>query len=143
MLYLDTSALVKKYVQEPRSAEVLGWISREHMIATSAISRVEAAAAFSEAARIGSLTSSTAEACRRAFGREWKNYVRIRVTEALVARADDMAWTFGLRGYDAVHLASALEWHDRLGETVTLATFDQELWAAAADVGLERFPSAL
>src|SRR5580765_3599397 len=85
MLYLDTSALVKKYVHEPRSAEVHGLISREHMIATSAISRAEAAAAFSKATRIGSLTSSTAQACHRAFRREWKNYIRIRVTEALVA----------------------------------------------------------
>ena len=69
--------------------------------------------------------------------------MRIRVTESLVTRADDIAWAFRLRGYDAVHLAAALEWHDRIGEPITIATFDQELWRAAGEAGLERFPKAL
>jgi hypothetical protein len=68
--------------------------------------------------------------------------MRIRVTESLVSRADGIAWTFRLRGYDAVHLASALEWHDRIGEEITLATFDQDLWRAAGEAGLNRFPDA-
>jgi len=142
MLYLDTSALVKKYVQETRSDAVRELISQQ-LSATSTISRAETAAAFSRAVRVGSLSLSNAEACHREFRREWKDYIRIRVTEALVARADDLAWSFKLRGYDAVHLAAALEWQDRLGAAVTLATFDQDLWNVAEDAGLERFPASL
>jgi hypothetical protein len=69
--------------------------------------------------------------------------MRIRVTESLVARADGLAWTFHLKGYNAVHLAAALEWHDRIGEPITVATFDQELWRAAAETGLQQFPADL
>jgi hypothetical protein len=69
--------------------------------------------------------------------------MRIRVTESLIARADGLAWTFRLRGYDAVHLAAALEWHDRLGEPITIATFDQDLWRASAEAGLQHFPADL
>ena len=143
MLYLDTSALVKKYVQETGSKVVREIIAQEGIVATCVITRAEVAAAFSKAVRIGSLTGPAAQASQRGFVREWKNYVRVRVTETLVARAEDLAWTFKLRGYDAVHLAAALEWQDRLGEAVTLGTFDAELWDAASEAGLERFPPAL
>ena len=143
MLYLDTSALVKRYVLEPGSQIVTDVIATDGMVATATVTRAESGAACSKAARIRSLTNDAARACHKAFLREWKNYVRIRVTEGLVARADGLAWTHTLRGYDAIHLAAALEWQDRVGEAVTLCTFDRELWNAGGDAGLERRPSSL
>ena len=143
MLYLDTSALVKKYFDEPRSAEVRDCVSSHTPVATSVITRMESAAAFAKAVRLGTLTEGVAKAGHQLFVREWKSYIRIRVTESLVARADGLAWTFALRGYDAMHLAAALEWHDRIGSAITLATFDQDLWRAAGEAGLDRFPVSL
>lgn len=140
MLYADTSAIVKKYVDESGSADVRDVIQREAVIGTCVISRAEAAAAFAKATRVGSLAASDAKACYTALLREWKHYARIRITEALIARAGDLAWTLRLRGYDAVHLAAALHWSERLAEPVVLATFDQELWTAARKMGLEVFP---
>ena len=143
MVYADTSAIVKKYVDEPGSAEVRELIQRTNLIGTSVLSRAEAAAAFAKAIRTGSLPASDAESCHAAFLREWKHYVRIRITETLIASADNLAWTLKLRGYDAVHLAAALHWSDRLGEPVVFATFDQELWTAAGKAELEVFPARL
>src|SRR5689334_5156284 len=143
MLYLDTSALVKKYIEEAWSSEIRKCISQHESIATSTIARVESAATFARAVRRGSLTEPAARAGHEQFVREWKSYLRIRVTESLVARADDIAWTFRLRGYDALHLAAALEWHDRIGEGITVATFGQDLWRAAGEAGLDRFPDRL
>ena len=143
MLYLDTSALVKKYFEEPRSRELRECISTHTSVATSVITRAESAAAFSKAVRIGTLTEAAAKAGHQLFVREWPSYIRIRVTESVVARADGLAWTFALRGYDAMHLSAALEWHDRIGASITVATFDQDLWRAAAEAGLDRFPVSL
>ena len=98
---------------------------------------------MARAVRRGSLTETAARAAHQQLVGEWKAYLRIRVTESLVARADDIAWRFRLRGYDAVHLAAALELHDRMGEAVTVATFDNDLWLAALEAGLEHFPSSL
>jgi hypothetical protein len=61
----------------------------------------------------------------------------------LIARADILAWELDLRGYDAVHLASALLWQDSLGRKVTMATFDRKLWQAAEERGLSPFPEDL
>ncbi|MBU1879930.1 MAG: type II toxin-antitoxin system VapC family toxin, partial [Chloroflexi bacterium] len=77
------------------------------------------------------------------FRNEWPDLVRIQATEIVVARADNLAWDHGLRGYDAVHLAAASVWLDAMGERVTFATFDRQLWAAAGRVGLVPYPADL
>ena len=66
--------------------------------------------------------------------------MHIAMNEALVSRAEQMAWDYGLRGYDAVHLAAARVWHEEIGHPVVLATFDRELWKAASLAGLETWP---
>jgi hypothetical protein len=54
-----------------------------------------------------------------------------------------LAWEHGLRGYDAVQLASALSWQESVGEEIVLATFDQQLWEAAKRTGLKAWPDQL
>ena len=61
----------------------------------------------------------------------------------LVTRADALAWEFGLRGYDAVHLAAGLLWQESMDEPVTFATFNHKLWQAGSDTGLLCFPEHL
>ena len=65
------------------------------------------------------------------------------ITEALVERAETLAWDHGLRGYDAVQLASALAWQGSAGAEILLATFDQQLWEAAPKAGVRAWPDKL
>jgi predicted nucleic acid-binding protein len=140
ILYLDASALVKEYVEERGSDEVVGIVARAAMIGTALISRAEVAAALSKAVRMGVIEREEGFANFQAFRDEWFDLVRLDVTDELVARADEYAWQFGLRGYDAVHLAAASLWQDALGQRVTLATFDKTLWEAAKQTGLAIYP---
>ncbi|MFW6136006.1 MAG: hypothetical protein ACOC7N_04210, partial [Chloroflexota bacterium] len=55
---------------------------------------------------------------------ELRDLVRVQATEMLVARADTLAWELGLRGCDAVHLASALWWQEGLDQPVAMVVFD-------------------
>jgi hypothetical protein len=73
----------------------------------------------------------------------WTDLVRLQLTEVILAQADTLAWDMGLRGYDAVHLAVARFWQSSLGEPVTVATFDRQLWAAAAATGMAAWPDDL
>jgi len=132
ILYLDASALVKRYVAEPGSAEVGDAISKADVVGTALISRPEVAAAQEEAS-----------ACLQVFREEWPDLMRVQVTEMAVTRADTLAWEHGLRGYDAVHLAAASLWQDALGEQVTFSTFDRQLWETAKRVGLALHPADL
>ena len=53
ILYLDASALVKRYVAERGSREVIGLTTAAEIVATSLISRAEVAAALARAVRLG------------------------------------------------------------------------------------------
>ena len=61
----------------------------------------------------------------------------------IVAQADALAWEHSLRGYDAVHLATALFWQETLGEPLTLVTYDRQLWESARRNKLKLFPEKL
>ncbi len=143
ILYLDASALVKRYVAEPGTTEVEEAVSRATTVGTALISRAEVAAAFAKAVRIGAMTAEEAPKALQLFRSEWASYVRVRLSELVVERADSLAWQHGLRGYDAVHLAAALTWRDTLDARVVMATFDRMLWKTAGQVGLDVFPSDL
>ena len=143
MLYLDSSALVKRYIAEPGTSEVALAIAEARVVGTSIISRAETAAALAKAIRAGTLTREAAASALQVFRSEWSTLVRIQATEMLIARADALAWELGLRGYDAVHLASALLWKDGMGQEVTVVTFDQQLWAGAERRGLTPLPDDL
>jgi len=143
ILYLDASALVKRYIAEPGSRQVAEGIAAAEVVGTSLISRAETAAALAKAVRVEALSREEAASVLQVFRSEWASLVRVQASETLVARADDLAWELGLRGYDAVHLASALVWQDGMDEAVTVATFDRQLWDAAAQQGLVPFPDDL
>lgn len=143
ILYLDASALVKRYIAEPGSTEVGEAIAGADLVGTALISRAEVAAALAKAVRMDVLTREEATACLHVLRAEWPNLMRVHVTEMVVARAEALAWEHSLRGYDAVHLAAALLWQDALGERVTFSTFDRHLWEAAGQVGLALHPADL
>ena len=143
ILYLDASALVKRYIVEPGSQEVIALTASAAAVATSLVSRAEVAAAFARAVRLGVLDDRDGRRAQRRFAREWPDLVRIPVTEALVARAETVAWDHDLRGYDAVQLAAALAWQDSIGQEVALATFDRQLWEVTPRAGLRAWPEKL
>ena len=143
IIYLDASALVKRYVAERGSKEVIELTAAAEIVATSLISRAEVAAAFARAVRLGVLDHDGGRRAQRRFSREWPDLARVPVSEALVSRAEMLAWDYGLRGYDAMQLASALTWQESIGEDVFLGTFDGQLRETAPGAGLKVWPETL
>ncbi len=138
--YFDASALVKRHVDERGSRETLEFAAHAEVVATSLVSRAEVAAALAKAVRAKLLDEGESREAQRAFAAQWPDIARIPVTEALVSRAETLAWEYGLRGYDAVQLASAVLFQESLGTAVRLATFDRQLWSAARGAGFEPWP---
>jgi predicted nucleic acid-binding protein len=143
IVYLDSSAIVKRYVAETGSEHVEALVAEAQSVGTSVVSRAEVAAAFAKAARVGLVTRETATDALKAFSAHWPDLLRLQLGEPLAARAAVLAWEYGLRGYDAVHLASALVWQESLGENVSVATYDRELWRSASAAGLVPWPARM
>lgn len=139
-LYLDTSALIKRYVREEGTPDVVRWVEEATLSGSSLIARAEMAAAISRLWRMKALNEAAAVRALAAFRSHWPTYARFPLHETTVARADELAWQYGLRGYDAVHLASAVLWQEYLSEPVTLATYDRRLGDAARTAGLAVLP---
>ena len=135
-LYLDTSAIVKLYVDEDGSSLVRKAIEGAETVATSLVTYVEGRAAFSRRRREGMLITSDHNRIVRDFDHEWDRYFIIDVTNSLVKSAGKVADIHALRGYDAIHLASADFFHEKIREPVTFGCWDSRLEAAARRQGL-------
>lgn len=137
ILYLDTSALVKLFVQEAHSAQVRGAVSRSTAVVTHLIAYTEACSAF---ARLAAERADTGLAgrLRRALDMYWPEWQAVTVDELLVRRAADLAVRHRLRGYDSVHLAAAEAVYRAAGEPAgfVFAAFDASLGRAATAEGL-------
>ena len=140
ILYLDASALVKRYIQEKASQDVTAWIEAADMVVIGLISRVEVAAAIARAGRRMLITPDETLAALRQFRSEWESFHRLPITENTMVRGDALAVEYNLMGYDATHLACALIWQETLGMPVTLASFDSQLIEAARGVQMAHLP---
>ncbi len=110
--YLDSSALVKRYLPEVGST----WINTltdsnsEHTILVSALTRVEAAAAIAARQRAGTITIQERNTAVALLLQHYQTEYRSVLVDAMVIdRAVRLTQSYRLRGYDAVQLASALE----------------------------------
>jgi len=136
-LYLDTSALVKLYVDEEGAATVRGAVDQAELIATSAIAYVEARAAFARRYRERGLSASAHRSLVRDFERDWSRYLTVGVAPTVIRDAARLAESHRLRAYDAVHLASARTVSGRVSRSCVFASWDATLERAAAREGLE------
>lgn len=140
VIYLDTSALLKIYVQERGSGEIATWVDSAKIVATAIITYAEMAAALAKIKRMQWISSDEADAAWQKFVKEYPTLTNIEVTESIILLAGNLAWDYGLRGYDSVHLAAALYWQEQAGEDIQMVTFDKQLWEIAKKVGLKRLP---
>lgn len=140
MLYLDTSALVKLYVDEPMSQELAVAVEEAEAVATSLLAYAEARAAFACARREARLSAQASRQVVEAFVEDWGRYVVIEVTDRLVMDAGELATHRALRGYDALHVASALTLREQAPSGVTFLAFDHELIRSARREALPIHP---
>ena len=143
IIYLDTSALLKKYIQEQGSDELSEWIAASSVTGTAKITYAEMVAALAKLERMQWLSSDDAYAAWQTFLKEFPFLAHIEITDPVILLAGDLAWKHGLRGYDAVHLAAALIWQEKMGVAVQIATFDRQLWEVAKKVDLRCLPEDL
>ena len=131
MNYLDTSALIKRFISEKGSRLVQGLVSKKESIATAKIAYVEVFAGLARKRREGRLSASQHTLTCRQFENDWPAYIRVELQDDILLLARDLIERYPLKGFDAVHLASALRLRNALGEQITFAAADDRLLRAA------------
>ena len=141
MLYLDTSALVKLYLDEPGRSAVTAAISRQSVVSTQEIAYIEAHAAFARAERESRLEPADLDRLREDFNRDWPSYLVLRVSKPMLERAVKLVDSFGLRAYDAMHLSAAQLLSEEHDGQLQFACFDRRLNRAAETLGMRLITS--
>ena len=124
---------MKLLLDEPGTSEArLAWQEAEQRTASVAL-LAEGRAALAAAQRANRITLAQHRTMVEGFAGLWLEMDGIVLTEELAERAGELAETFALRSYDAVHLASAEVVADP--DTI-LVTSDRDLASAAASLGI-------
>lgn len=128
MIYLDASALIKLIKPESETAVLRTWraeLERPTELVTSALARTEISRTLYRA-------GNGSAAVRHAVAEALKDVHTVDVDASVLARA--AAFSIPRLGtLDAIHLATAEQLRRELAQFIT---YDDELAAAATDVGL-------
>ena len=130
--YFDTSALIPLLVDEPGSAAASDFWDRALRVVSVRLVRVEARAALAQSARIDRISRAQLRAFVRELDELLDQLDLVDVDEELVRNAADLAESYSLRAYDAVHLAAALT----AATDELVVAGDRALLSAASEAGL-------
>jgi len=128
IVYFDTSGILPILIEEPSSEVASRLWDEADRVASSRLVYAEARAALAMAHRMDRVDREGLRTAVREFEALHNQLDVVEVTEELVRGAGELAEQFGLRGYDAVHLASARTLAD---PEFVLAAGDQNLLDAA------------
>lgn len=140
ILYLDTSALVKRYFKEPYSDEVIAKWQEATEIVTSSVAYAETLAAIHRKKRESALKEDLVNKIVDDLRADWNSFIRIQVNDELNEYIDKAITGHPLRGFDAIHLASAMIMNETFPNNLLFACFDQTLTQAAIKEGIQTFP---
>ncbi len=133
--YLDTSALVKRYVAEPGSSAVRA-LFRARTVATARVAYAEVAATLARLCREGRCSHAARDAVYARLDDDFAAMSIVEVRPLVVRLIPALVVRRSLRGYDAVHLAAAVTLVAR-GASLTFWAADRGLIDAAAAEGLK------
>lgn len=133
--YIDTSALVKRYYTEKGSSWVHNLFQPENGLVASKVSYAELLAALARKRREKEIKEVDFTRAVESFQQEWKEFVVAEVTEAVFTDLLSLVKRHPLRGFDAIHLCTALWFRKRLKTDVVFVCADHGLLTAAAAEG--------
>ncbi|MCX7045588.1 MAG: type II toxin-antitoxin system VapC family toxin [Candidatus Sumerlaeota bacterium] len=138
--YYDTSALTKLYIQETGSPAVSQLWRYAEGNAVSIVAYAEVLSAFQRRLRESTLTPLEYQQILQEFRLDWENLFLISVSSDVNQIVEALISRHGLRGFDAIQLASALNLKSRLDTDIAFVCADRRLNGAARAEGLQLLP---
>ncbi|MBZ5561463.1 MAG: type II toxin-antitoxin system VapC family toxin [Acidobacteriia bacterium] len=131
-VFLDSSALAKRYVQEPGSDRVDQILRAATSLGVSVICVSEVVSALCRRRRERKLSSQQYLKAKEALFEDIDDASVVNITAQVIARAVEILERWPLRSSDAIHVASAAEWAAGL-----FVSADEKQCAAARRYGLQ------
>ena len=131
--YLDTSALLRLVLREPGALEQLR--SCEALVSSEIIA-VESLRTIDRLRLQGALSVEEA-ASRRGTVTDWLEAVDLVLLQRPILSRASEPFPIPLGTLDALHLATALVWRDRMRQGLVMATHDRDLALAGRSFGME------
>ena len=131
--FMDTSALVKCYIEEPGSDKVQECLDRATVIAVSRLAYIEMLSALVR--RRPSLRNCPDDQFKlllESFRRDWKHFTVLGINEETLLHSDRLIETHCLRGADSIHLSTALSFQIVTKNPILFVASDRELLKAAS-----------
>ena len=140
LVYFDSSAFVKLLVEEAGSdlaAEL--WDAADATL-SSRLAYPEVCAALAAAGQAGRLDRTGERAAQQSWLEFWSAARPVELTAGVAQRAGELASRYGLRGADAVHLASALALDD---PSLVVVAWDERLRSGVTAAGCALAPASM
>jgi uncharacterized protein len=128
-LYVDTSALVRRYLRDRHSPVIVDAMAGDDAWCASSLVRTEAQLALHRA----SASARQQSDLWRELRDEWDAFWVVPMDDRCMARAVEIGATYGVRMVDAIHLSAA----DRLPGPVRYLTLERQQIPAADALGFE------
>lgn len=141
LLYLDTSALVKLYVQETGTERMLELAHPDagNSLAIVSLARIEFRAAVRRRERLGDIDAALADGLIQRFAKHLAGSFQVQpVNDAVLEESAGVIDRHGLRAYDGVQLGGCLALRSTVGTSIEVqfVCADQTLIEAAQAEGL-------
>lgn len=124
--FLDTSALIKKYVLEPGSDKLERYLEKISEIVVAPLYWIELNSALERRLNEGTLSHLQIAAIRQEAARDLNYFSRVIWNESLERKAIEMIKKYRLKTLDSVQLASGM-----LADAELFLTSDQDLYKIA------------
>jgi hypothetical protein len=135
--YFDTSALIKRYVEELGRREVLDLL-RNNRCLISALLPVEVRSALRRRVGDGTLDAKRVRAIVKRFAADRPYWTVIEVSSDVLGAAEALSGAHPLRALDSIHVASAKLFGDRTAsQGFTFVSADARQTAVAQALGLK------
>ncbi|TAJ94070.1 MAG: PIN domain-containing protein [Gammaproteobacteria bacterium] len=131
-VFLDTSALAKRYVAEPGTEAVLQICARAQVLIIAVVAAPELISAFCRLRREGRITASRYAALKKDFFTDIADAVVCDTTPEVLRQAIDLLERHPLRGMDAIHIGAA-----QVCEADVFVSADARQCAACKGLGMK------
>lgn len=131
-VFLDTSALAKRYVAEPGSSDVLKICERAESLIIAVVAVPELISAFCRLRREARITASQYATLKKDFFTDIADALICDTSPQVLQQAISVLERYPLRGMDAIHIGAA-----RVYEADVFVTADARQCAACASLGMK------